>query len=219
MNLGNRLRQLRKQEKLTMEELADALNKMFPNEDHSKSFGKGTISKWENNRVDPAVSSIAKVAKFFDVSLDYLLGLEDVNTRQSIIEVPIVKNISNIDNVMNEDNIVSYYYVPKTPRTSNKNLVYLPVEQISNNEDIENKELVLIDLNGNVKDGETGLFITNDNEYPVIRKMKSADDYTILINYDDDEDSPKLYSSKDVQHLGKVLSYVRYIGSDEIKNF
>lgn len=218
MNLGYRLRQLRKQEKLTMEELADELNKMFPNEDKSKSFGKGTISKWENNRVDPAVSSIAKVAKFFDVTLDYLLGLEDTNTKQSIIEVPVVKNIKDINNIKETSNIVSHYYVPKTLKTADKNLVYLPVQQLNENSNIENVELVLVDLNDSVKDGETGLFLIDDNDYPVIRKMKNADDYVILIEQTiDGKEIPNLYSSQDVKHIGRVLSYVRYVNNNEIK--
>lgn len=218
MNLGYRLRQLRKQEKLTMEELADELNKMFPNEDKSKSFGKGTISKWENNRVDPAVSSIAKVAKFFDVTLDYLLGLEDTNTKQSIIEVPVVKNIKDINNIKETSNIVSHYYVPKTLKTADKNLVYLPVQQLNENSNIENVELVLVDLNDSVKDGETGLFLIDDNGYPVIRKMKNADDYVILIEQTiDGKEIPNLYSSQDVKHVGRVLSYVRYVNNNEIK--
>ncbi|PTI10727.1 hypothetical protein BU096_00725 [Staphylococcus xylosus] len=218
MNLGYRLRQLRKQEKLTMEELADELNKMFPNEDKSKSFGKGTISKWENNRVDPAVSSIAKVAKFFDVTLDYLLGLEDTNTKQSVIEVPVVKNIKDINNIKETSNIVSHYYVPKTLKTADKNLVYLPVQQLNENSNIENVELVLVDLNDSVKDGETGLFLIDDNDYPVIRKMKNADDYVILIEQTiDGKEIPNLYSSQDVKHVGRVLSYVRYVNNNEIK--
>lgn len=215
MNLGYRLRQLRKQEKLTMEELADELNKMFPNEDYSKSFGKGTISKWENNRVDPAVSSIAKVAKFFNVTLDYLLGLEDENTKQSVIEVPVVNNFNN---VLDSKNIISYYYVPRTRDTIDKNLIYLPVEKLNKNKNMENQELALIDLDSTIENEQTGVFILKDGEYPVIRKMKTADDYIILIEHTEDGESPTLYKSKDVKRIGKVLSYIRYIPNDEIKS-
>ncbi|WP_052253434.1 helix-turn-helix domain-containing protein [Staphylococcus shinii] len=218
MNLGYRLRQLRKQEKLTMEELADELNKMFPNEDKSNSFGKGTISKWENNRVDPAVSSIAKVAKFFDVTLDYLLGIEDTNTKQSVIEVPVVKTIEDITNINETSNIVSHYYVPKSSKTADKNLIYLPVKQLKDDDKIENVELALVDLNSSVKDGETGLFLIDNNDYPVVRKLKNADDYVILIEQSiDGKETPNLYNSQDVKHVGRVLSYVRYVNNDEIK--
>ena len=36
-----------------------------------------TICRWENNVNDVKGEELAKLAKFFDVSTDYLLGLED----------------------------------------------------------------------------------------------------------------------------------------------
>lgn len=83
-NLGQKIKEIRKNNKLTMEQLADVLNNMFTNEDGSKSFGKGTISKWENNRVDPAFSSMIKLCKYFNISLDYL-STEDIDERESSI--------------------------------------------------------------------------------------------------------------------------------------
>ena len=38
---------------------------------------KRTISFWENGVNEPKASYIIKLAKFFEVSTDYLLGLED----------------------------------------------------------------------------------------------------------------------------------------------
>ncbi|WP_436943646.1 helix-turn-helix domain-containing protein [Staphylococcus xylosus] len=84
MGIGQRIKELRKTNKLTMEQLADVLNNMFPNEDGSKSFGKGTISKWENNRVDPAFSSMIKLSKYFNIPLDYL-STGDIDENESSI--------------------------------------------------------------------------------------------------------------------------------------
>ncbi len=36
-----------------------------------------TICRWENNVNDVKGEELAKLAKFFEVSTDYLLGLED----------------------------------------------------------------------------------------------------------------------------------------------
>lgn len=35
------------------------------------------ISRWENDKTDITSDNLVKVAKFFGVSTDYLLGLED----------------------------------------------------------------------------------------------------------------------------------------------
>ena len=40
-------------------------------------ISKGTISLWENGLRDPKLSNLIRLAKFFDVTLDYLVGLED----------------------------------------------------------------------------------------------------------------------------------------------
>lgn len=38
---------------------------------------KGIISFWENGLREPTMTSLIKLAKFFDVSIDYLVGLTD----------------------------------------------------------------------------------------------------------------------------------------------
>lgn len=37
---------------------------------------KQSISNWENDNITPSVEMLAKIADFFDVSTDYLLGRE-----------------------------------------------------------------------------------------------------------------------------------------------
>ena len=66
--IGTKIRELRKNHKLTLEELAVALNQKYPN---TINFNKGKISKWENNKEEPRLSSVKIIADFFDVPLDY----------------------------------------------------------------------------------------------------------------------------------------------------
>ncbi|MCH5163698.1 MAG: helix-turn-helix transcriptional regulator [Clostridiales bacterium] len=39
--------------------------------------GKSIISLWELGRCEPTLSKLIALSKFFDVSIDYLAGLED----------------------------------------------------------------------------------------------------------------------------------------------
>lgn len=71
--IGNRIKELRKSHNLTLEELADTLNKEYPD---TINFNKGRISKWENNREEPRLSSVKILADFFDVPLDYFNGID-----------------------------------------------------------------------------------------------------------------------------------------------
>jgi len=64
--LGKRIKDLRVDKKLTQEELSQELN-----------IDKSTIAKYETDKIAPSIPMLIVLAKFFEVSTDYLLGLED----------------------------------------------------------------------------------------------------------------------------------------------
>lgn len=66
MDFGLILKELRKEKRLTQTELAVEL-----------CTTQDTISLWELKKSYPDVLTLIKIAKFFDVSCDYLLGLEN----------------------------------------------------------------------------------------------------------------------------------------------
>ena len=61
-----RLKELRIDKGVGQIELAKAIN-----------VSKGIISLWENGLREPKLSNLIALAKFFEVSLDYLVGLEN----------------------------------------------------------------------------------------------------------------------------------------------
>jgi transcriptional regulator with XRE-family HTH domain len=73
-SVGKIIKTLRIQRGLSQEELAEKINERF-----GTSLNKGMISKWENELGDPRLETVRHLAIFFNVSLDYLLGLEKNN--------------------------------------------------------------------------------------------------------------------------------------------
>lgn len=71
-NFGDRLHSLRISKSLTQEAFAAALNERY-----GLKINKSMVSKWENNIDTPSLNSAKYIAIFFDVSLDYLLGVSD----------------------------------------------------------------------------------------------------------------------------------------------
>lgn len=63
---ATRLRELRIEKGLSMKQLAREINAT-----------DGAVSNWENSINEPKLSYIIRLAKFFNVSADYLLGLEN----------------------------------------------------------------------------------------------------------------------------------------------
>lgn len=68
--LGSRLKGLRTESNLTIEELANVFNQKF-----GLSVGKGSISRWENDVREPTLSYLSAYAVLFGVSLDYITGI------------------------------------------------------------------------------------------------------------------------------------------------
>lgn len=63
--IGKNIKLLRKSRNLTQQELADILN-----------VSSMTISYYENGERNPGINTIYALAKFFNVTSDYLIGLE-----------------------------------------------------------------------------------------------------------------------------------------------
>lgn len=61
-----RLKELRIEKGIGQIELSKELN-----------VSKGIISLWENGLREPKLSNLVAMAQFFDVSIDYLVGLEN----------------------------------------------------------------------------------------------------------------------------------------------
>lgn len=63
---GKKLKDLRTENGLTQRELGEKLG-----------YCNQTVSFWESGRREPDLDALVAVAKFFDVSVDYLLGLKE----------------------------------------------------------------------------------------------------------------------------------------------
>ncbi len=67
--LGERIKYLRMEENLTQPQLAKAIG-----------VSNAVISFWENNLNEPKASYVLALAKCFNVTTDYLLGIDDENS-------------------------------------------------------------------------------------------------------------------------------------------
>ena len=65
-DFGRKIKELRESKRITQKELGKIL-----------SIRNTTISAWEKDIAEPPLETIKKLCIMFDVSADYLLGLED----------------------------------------------------------------------------------------------------------------------------------------------
>ncbi len=64
--INERIKQLRQARSMTQVELASGLG-----------VSKQCVSNWENDYIQPSIEMLIKLAEFFKVSTDYLLGRDD----------------------------------------------------------------------------------------------------------------------------------------------
>lgn len=93
MEFKDRLIKLRKELNLTQEELAQKIG-----------YTRTAISAWEIGRNEPSNADTIKLAKYFGVSTDYLLGKSDIRNPLSIDEDKINLAFSSGYNGLNETN-------------------------------------------------------------------------------------------------------------------
>ncbi|MBQ2662736.1 MAG: helix-turn-helix transcriptional regulator [Clostridia bacterium] len=99
-NISNRIKELREKKQMTQSELAAALY-----------VKQQTIAQWEKGERDLKTNSIIDLAKYFNVTSDYLLGLSDIqNTdidiqavckytgfeEKALANLLVIKNKSNV---------------------------------------------------------------------------------------------------------------------------
>ena len=77
MEFGNRLKELRIEKKLSQQKLAKAIG-----------VTQKAIDFWEKGINEPKISYLASLSKYFCVSCDYLLGLEDQKTPKKCLYKP-----------------------------------------------------------------------------------------------------------------------------------
>ena len=87
----NRLKELRNERNLTQKELGLLFN-----------ASQNTISQWENGSREISNDRLAEIANYFDVTIDYLLGISGERKRSFEPIDPMLKQLISLYNQMDE---------------------------------------------------------------------------------------------------------------------
>jgi transcriptional regulator with XRE-family HTH domain len=84
---GDKLRELRKEKKVSQEEIGKLCG-----------VAKNTVSNWENNINKPDIDLVLKLAQYFNVTTDYLLGFTQ-DDLDKIKQLEIALKNAGVDNI------------------------------------------------------------------------------------------------------------------------
>lgn len=73
--VGKRIYQLRTEKGLSMDMIVADMNHKY-----QIQLNKSMFSRWEKEQINPSLENAKLLCDYFDVSLDYLIGITDVRT-------------------------------------------------------------------------------------------------------------------------------------------
>jgi transcriptional regulator with XRE-family HTH domain len=192
MQLGQRIRKLRLDHHLTQSQLGQMLN-----------LAESTISLYEANKRAPDYDILLRIANFFEVSLDYLMGLTDIPNviRYHYSEAIPTVNDSNLSEISNLQNNNYFWYQVQAGFPSQGN--------------IKANDLILIEVNPAVLSLGDLLLLQQSREAPQFYRLAQKGDPMILIPYLNDlkPEILTLQTLKQMALVGKVLELRRHYSS------
>jgi len=110
MDLGSRLRKLREEKGISQLELAKALN-----------LSNIMLSRYEKNRRSPDYETLNKLADFYEVSTDYLLGRTYARNQKVLLAADPQKQYENLPpEIIEHLKIVAQYFIDEDIKKKNR---------------------------------------------------------------------------------------------------
>jgi len=104
-DIGKKLKLLREERNLTMEMLVADINTRYQ---PVKPFNKSMISRWESEGNEPTLENAKLLSTYFDVSVDYLIGVTDTRTPSRLLHIKKVED--------SKPNVIYVGQKKKTPK-------------------------------------------------------------------------------------------------------
>lgn len=107
IELKDILKSLREKKQVSMDKMCSDFKQIY-----GVTLAKSTISKWENGKAEPSLAYARILTKYFNVTLDYLLGLEreDLYQFHKISQQEEIALLSNFNklNDLGKNKVISY---------------------------------------------------------------------------------------------------------------
>lgn len=198
--LGERLRKLRKQHKLTMKELGRRLN-----------LAESTISGYESGNRKPDMFIVEQLADFFDTSVDYLLGRHIRESNEPYVPegktiIPVYETIPP-GQTLDQLQIESYDLMERSKLRGRKGfMLYAPDDSMSG-DGIYRGDRVVVAAQNMTSPKEIAV-ITTDKQQATLCRIKRQGEICVLIPSNNNME-PQIYPSRFIFTLGKVIEVRR----------
>lgn len=193
---SEQLRKLRRERKLTQIELGNLLN-----------VSNGTIAMWETDKRQPDIATLKRIAEYFNVSVDYLMGREpDKNVRgvqlnRSVVKVPVFGTIpAGVPIDMVEDSYIEdEEEIPADWLRGGNEYFALRVRGESMMPKFENGDILILKKTDDCENGAYCAVSINHTECTFKKVLKKTNGITLMpLN---PEFEPLFFTNKEVAEL------------------
>lgn len=198
--LGDNIRKLR-------------LEKGLRGEDLGKHFNvtKAAVSNWESGNRKPDSDIIVKLAEFFDVTTDYLLGnlkIRNYNQNKKGIKIPVLGRVIAGVPIEAIEEIIDYEEITEEMANTGD---YFALQVTGNSMEprMLDGDVVIVKKQPYIESNEIAIVLINGCD-ATIKKIIKQDNGLLLVANNHDAYSPTFYSTDDIEKLpvsivGKVV--------------
>lgn len=199
----NRLKELRIEKNNSQEDIGNILG-----------VSNRAVGFYETGKRDIPTEYLIKLSEYFNCSIDYLLGKSNLRDTSNVfpttnkpVKLPVLGKISAGLPLLATENIEGYEFAPATQLSSDHEYFYLRCTGNSMNLKFNDGDLLLIQKQDIIEDGEIGVFLI-DGEDATVKKFRQKDDVVLLEPMSNDSSyNTQVYNIKEVKIIGKVISY------------
>lgn len=192
----NRLRELRKSKRMTQTEVAKMMG-----------IGQSGYSFWESGRSKIDDASLKKLAAFYQVTVDYLLGADDPSKSKGV-RIPVLGDVAAGIPIEAVENIIDWEEISQEMAATGE-FFGLRIRGSSMEPRIREGDVVIVRQQEDADTGDTAVVLVNGESATVKRIKKEPDGGLWLLPnnpaYDPQHYSPTEVAEKPVRIIGKVV--------------
>lgn len=172
-SVGYRIKQLRKAKGITQKELAKRMNK-----------SESTVRMWELEKSEPDLETVTKLAEYFSVSTDYLMGkigktaIDSSNAviteQPNIFMIPVFESVSAGFGAYADNYITEYMPMYFSSPSEADESIFVTVKGDSMYPKIENGDIVLVHKQDSIDSGNIAVILV-DGEEALVKKIVYGD--------------------------------------------
>ena len=179
------------------------------------NISKELIHKYYIGTSAPKLENLIKLAKFFKVNEVWLMGYDVPMSKDYLfiqpVRVPILGQISAGLPIFADENIEGYDFAPLSIINSDKKYFFLRVRGDSMNIKFNDGDLILVEQDSTLENGEIGVFLI-DKEEATVKRFRLENENIILEPMSTNpENHTQIYKLEQVEVIGKVVSSISKI--------